>query len=104
MYQVEFFNIEVTNSFEDDVDFSIKLSDIVPKYESNKSIKEEETSKKQRKKKKENFDVVNPHLTKEDPSVPNAFFIKHQNLKLKKGQTKTLVVQFIPFENRIFRN
>jgi len=43
-------------------------------------------------------------MSKDEPTVPNAFWIKAQSIKLKKGQSKSLVVQFLPFENRVFRN
>jgi len=48
----EYFNIDVTNIFDEDVEFSIKLSDIIPKN-SNKT-QDDTTSKKKKKKKSEN--------------------------------------------------
>jgi len=106
MYNIENLNVDVTNTFDEDVDFNISLTDLIPKYDLNKSTKmntDEDISKK--KKSKDKYELYKCGIeTKTNPPVPNAFWIKQTNIKLKRGQTKTIQVQFLPFENRMLRN
>jgi len=51
MFQIENLNVDVTNTFDEDVDFTISLSDLIPKYDSNK-FKEDEPGKKKKNKDK----------------------------------------------------
>jgi len=96
LYQLDNFTIEVTNIFDEDVEFQIKTYDIVPNY--NKEEDETEDDKKKKKKKKKIIKEEDPLVIlqqqkNEDPLVPNAFFIKNNIIKLKKNQTKTITVQ-----------
>lgn len=102
MFLIENMNVDVTNTFDEDVDFTISLTDLIPKQDLNKSVKDEDGKKK---KNKDKYELQKCGIdNKSNPTVPNAFWIKQTNIKLKRGQTKTIQVQFLPFENRIFKN
>lgn len=105
MYQIENMNVDVTNTFDEDVDFTISLTDLIPKYDLNKSTKITDEDITKKKKNKGKYEMYKCGIeTKTNPTVPNAFWIKQTNIKLKRGQTKTIQVQFLPFENRVFKN
>jgi len=90
------FNIEVTNSFDEDVEFQIKIFDIVPNLSKDEEETDEDKKKKKKKKKVQKEEdplVLLQQQKNEDPIVPNAFFIKNNIIKLKKNQTKSISVQ-----------